>query len=427
MSLTFLLAGLCSPAFAADEAEVLVVGVHVAGLTPAASSAAADSLAAALDGTGKVDALPPIEVSRRIAGRESLILDTYALGVGRDRLRKGRLLYEGAQPDQAIPELEDAVKALTTGLSVSTDARDVHEGLMLLGMSYVGMGNEEAARRAFRRSAVLDPNRELNEVSYPPDVVALFNEAREEARGEAPGELSVTSDRDAQVWVDGRNVGKTPQIYIKLLPGEHFVLVRDDLGQSVFQTFVVVSGDSRKMDAGAAVRSLGVAATDVSARSRQARDLYRAVGQYVGTTAVLLAGTTADGQVAVQLYSPASGNFSRALTGESGSDPVAALVELAPTVAGYLGETGDIRADRVGSQILALDVGANDVLAGLLLNPPAPEQLVVAGPKGPRWYVWAGAGALVAGGGATAAVLVLTQTGDTVDPNQGAIEFGPIP
>ena len=52
---------------------------------------------------------------------------------------------------------------------------------------------------------------------------------------------------------------------------------------------------------------------------------------------------------------------------------------------------------------------------------------MVAGPKGPRWYVWAGAGALVAGGGATAAVLVLTQTGDTVDPNQGAIEFGPIP
>ncbi len=427
MSFLLLLAGLCSSALAADEAEVLVVGVHVAGLTPAASAAAADSLAAALDATGKVDALPPIEVSRRIAGRESLILDTYALGVGRDRLRKGRLLYEGAQPDQAIPELEDAVKALTAGLSVSTDARDVHEGLMLLGMSYVGMGNEEAARRAFRRSAVLDPTRELNEVSYPPDVVALFNEARAEAQTEAPGELSVTANRDAQVWVDGRNVGKTPQIYLKLLPGEHFVLVRDDLGQSVFQTFVVTSGESRKLDAGAAARSLGVAAADPSARSRQTRDLYRAVGQYVGTTAVLLAGTTSDGQVAVQLYSPASGNFSRALTGESGADPVTALVELAPTVAGYLGETGDIRADRVGSQILPLDVGANDVLAGLLLNPPAPDQLVVEVPKGPRWYVWAGAGALVAGGGATAAVLVLTQTGDAVDANQGTIEFGPIP
>ncbi len=427
MSLLLLIAGLSASALAADGAELLVVGVHVPGLKPADSAAAADKMAAALDATGKADALPPIEVSRRIAGRETLILDTYALGVGRDRLRKGRVLYEGAQPDQAIPELDEAVKLLTAGLSVSTDARDVHEALMVLGMSYVGMGNEEAARRTFRRSAVLDPTRELNEVSYPPDVVALFNEARTEAQAEEPAEISVTASRDAQVWIDGRNIGKTPQVYVKLPPGEHYVLVRDDLGNSVFETFTASSGDARKLDATLDERSLGDAAAEPAARSRQTRDLYRAVGQYVGTTAVVVAGSTGTGQVAVQLYSPASGSFSRALTGEAGDDPVAALVDLVPTLASYLSDTGDIRADRVGSQILSLDVGSNDVLSGLLLDPPDPEKLVVEVQKGPRWYVWAGAGALVAGGGVTAAALILNQPGAAVDPNQGTIEFGPIP
>lgn len=427
MSTLLLLAGLGSIAYAADGVEVLVVGVHVPGLSDAAGPDAADQLAAALDATGKVDALPPIEVSRRIAGREPLILDTYALGAGRDRLRKGRLLYEGAQPDQAIPELEEAVKALTGGLGVSTDVRDVHEGLMLLGMSYVGMGNEEAARRAFRRSVVLDPARELNEVNYPPDVVALFDEARKEAQAETPAEISVTASAEAQVYVDGRNLGTTPQINLRLPPGEHFVLVRDPTGRSVFQSFTVAPGETRKVDAVLDRVSLGEAAVDPAGRSRQTRDLYKAVGQYVGTTAVVLAGTTGKDQVAVQLYSPASGNFSRALTGEAGSDPVSAIVELAPALASYLGETGDIRADRVGSQILSLDVGANPVLAGLLLDPPKPEALVAAAPRGPRWYVWAGAGVLVAGGGATAAALLLTQTPDTPDPNQGTIEFGPIP
>jgi len=427
MSSLLLLAGLTSYALAADVPEVLVVGVHLPGLSSSAAAEAARTLTEALDATGKVDAVPPAEVSARIAGRESLILTTYALGPGRDRLQKGRLLYEGAQPDQAIPELEEAVRLLAGGFEVATDPREVHEALMLLGMSHVGLGNDAAAREAFARSASWDPGRRIDAVNYPPDVVALFDEVKAEIAARPPASLGVSASEEARVWVDGREVGTTPVSTLSLPPGQHALLVRAADGTSVFQTIELREGVSRTVTANLSTRSLGTAAADSAGRSRQTRDLYRGVGAYAGTTVVALAGAVGPDQVAVQLYSPASGNFSRALTGDAGNDPAAAIADLAPALAGYVAENGDIRTDRVSPQVIALDVSDNDVLAGLLFEPPEPGREVVEVTRGPKWYVWAGAGALVAGG-ATAATVLLLQPGDEPeDPNQGTIEFGPIP
>ncbi|MFN7142908.1 MAG: hypothetical protein ACK4YP_03970, partial [Myxococcota bacterium] len=149
--------------------------------------------------------------------------------------------------------------------------------------------------------------------------------------------------------------------------------------------------------------------------------------QYTDWVPVLLAGVTGNGQVALQIYAPASGNFSRALTADAGDDALGALVDLVPAAVAYLQENGDIKSDRVSPQVVPLDVASNDVLAEMIFEPRAPRAAVAEAvpttKKGVPWYVWAGIGAVAAGGGATAAVLLSQDTaGDA-----GTITFGPPP
>lgn len=414
------------PAYA-EGPEIVVVGVHVP--EQADGAGVAERLAQAVDDTRKADGLAPAEVSKRIAGREALILDTYALGPGRERLKEGKVLYDRAQPDQAIPVLSDAVKLLANGLAVSTDARDLHEALMTLGLAQVGLGEEDPARQTFRRSAVLDPARQLDAVRYPPDVISMFNAVRQEAQAAPAAGVSITASVPAKVWVDGRPVGDAPQKNLELSPGEHYILVRAPSGASLFRDLTLASGQQESISATLDQRSIGVVAEDAPGRTRQTRDLYRGLGAYTDNALVLLAGSLPDGKVGVQLYAPSSGNFSRPLTADAGGDPTGSLLDLVPTMVGYIGDNGDIRADRVSSQVLALDVGANDVLSGMLFEPPEPQATVSDDRRGVPWYVWAGVGAVVAGGGATATALLLSDNGGTepsVNEN-GTIEFGPIP
>lgn len=404
--------------------ELVVVGIHAPGLTGAPAEEAARRLADALDATGKVDGLAPDEVRGRIAGRETLIVDTFALGPGRDALREGKVLYDRAQPDQAIPVLEQAAGQLAAGLAASTDVRDLHDALTLLGLAHAGLGNEAAARAAFRRSVTLDPSRQLDPVNYPPQIVALYAEVRAGAVKEAPARLSVSAPAGSTMWVDGR---QTPPGELTMVPGEHYVLLRGPDGASAFEAVTLGAGQRRDLAVTLAPRAIGRPAADAAGRSRQTRDLYRSIGQYTDRDPVLLAGVTGNGQVALQIYAPASGNFSRALTADAGNDAMGALVDLVPAAVAFLQENGDIKSDRVSPQVVPLDVSSNDVLAEMIFEPRAPRAAVAEGApstkKGVPWYVWAGIGAVAAGGGATAAVLLSQDTaGDA-----GTITFGPIP
>lgn len=418
---------LCGGVFAAGPVvpQVVVVGLHVPGRVGELPGDDAERLTRVLDATGRVDALAPAEVGRRIAGREALILDDYALGPGRAKLKEGRVLYDRALPDQAIPALESAARLLSAGLAQSADARELHEALTLLGMAQVGAGDEAAARAAFRRSATLDPARQLDTVNYPPRVIELFDAVRREVAQVSPGHVAVTASAQATVFVDGREIGPAPNADIPLVAGEHFVLVRGEGGAAHFQAVTLQPGGRASVDAILRAGGVGEASADASGRGRQTRDLYASVGRYTDRAVVLLGGLTPSGQVALQLYSPGSGNFSRALTAEAGDDPVGALIDLAPAVVGYLNENGELRADRVSTQIIALDVSTNPVLAGLLYEPGA-AQVATVSRKGVKWYVWAGVGLAAAGGGATAAILAgNASAADPESTDHGTITLHP--
>jgi hypothetical protein len=186
-------------------------------------------------------------------------------------------------------------------------------------------------------------------------------------------------------------------------------------------------------------RGVGAAAEGNAARSKQVKDLYKALGAHVGAGLVVLAGVTAPGQVAAQLYAPATGNFSKVLTGDDGGDPVAAICDLAPALVAYVNESGEIRADRVSPQVAPLDISTNDVLADLLygnLEKPEPVASVAPPrPRGPPWWAFAAIGGAVVAGGGVAAAVLLTPNGSGGDDgnepdtetDQGTIVFGPVP
>lgn len=406
--------------------EVAVVGLHVDATNPTEADRAADALGEALSATGKVKALSPDTVGRRIAGTEPYILSAFALGGARDRMKEAQLLYDRAELDQVVPVLEDAVGRFTAGLGYTADNRELRDALVLQGMALLGMGSEDSAKEAFRRAVTLDPSAELDPVNHSPTVVEVYEAVRQDVRSQPPALLAVNASVPATVFVDGEEIGEAPQRDIRLPPGEHYLLVRSKDGGSSFSIFNAEPDE--KIDRNVLVerRGLGDPATDASGRSRQTRDIYKALGEYSKGALLVLGGSTPTG-VAIQLYSPTSGNFSRALTAEPGDDPVAALCDLAPALVAYIGENGDIRADKVSPQVVALDIGSNDTLARLIFEEKEPEKVYVARPEkaGVPWWVWAGGGAVVAGGGVALALVLATP--EAPDPNQGTVTFGPVP
>jgi tetratricopeptide (TPR) repeat protein len=414
-----LLLGWAGPAGAARRPEVAVVGVHLPGVDEAAGAAAVATLGAALEDGGVVDALDLDALRQRLAGREPLVLDMAFLGPGRARLDEGRVLYDRADFEGAVPVLEEAVAALEDGSQGATDLKNLLDALLVLGLARLGMGDEDGARAAFQRFAALDPARQLDPVNHPPKVVARFDAARAEVMAQPRATLDIEAPEGAVLYLDGLRLTERRA---QVPPGEHFLTVEVGDGRRQADRLRLEPGQKLRWTADGAQRTLAVAAEGAAARAEQTSQLYKALGNYTGTGLVLLAGQDADGRLALQLFEPRTGTFSKAVQGEAGADPVAELADLMPVLTGYLrAEDGGLRPDRVSRGVASLDIAANALLADLLLD-PAPVTVTQVERRGPPWYVWAGVGALAAGG-ATAAVVALTggddpQPGETITETQ---------
>ncbi len=413
---------------AAALPELAVVGLHVEGVDAQRARQAIATLEASLTDDGRVTVVPPAEVARRIEGRESLIVGDAFLGQARGLLDEGRVLYERASPDQAIPVLEEAVRAFNAAMAYTTENRSLIEALLLLGFANLVMGEEDTARRAFGRVVLMDPSRVLDEINYAPRIVNFYADVREDVLSDGYGEIEVVTPLPgAEVYVDGRRVGLTPMVVEQLPVGRHFLGVVGADGYRNFGVIDIQPGQRGSARVALEDRDLAKPAEDARGRARQTEDLYRSLGQYLETDAILLAGMDETGELGLQIYACHTGAFSKLLHTDPGDDPYEAAADLAPALAGYLTSMGDIRPDRVSPTVLSLDVSSNALLAELLLD-PQPKWEVVGGGDGDdierksRWYLWAGAG-VVAAGGATAATLLLADGGPGADQGTIVVEI----
>jgi tetratricopeptide (TPR) repeat protein len=409
---------------AAKLPEIGLVGVHVDGLSTEDGEAASQRIGEALEMTGKVEWVEPQAVSGRLRGRESLVLEDWALKEGRAALEEGRLLYERAEPDAAIPVLDGAVDDLLAGVSITGQTDSLIEAYLVLGLAHTGMGQADEATEAFAQAAVLDPTRELDPISYPPDVIASYATVRDQVVARGSGGLEIRGEDGASVLIDGRDAGVLPLSVSDLTIGTHYVLVEADGGRRDFHTVVIQADQRAKVLADLSDRSLGEPASTGRGRAQQTKQLYSALGSYAQTDLILIAGSV-DSEVAVALYSTRTGNFSRAMKAPGGSDPVQSIVDLVPAVGSFVTETGDIRPDAVAISVPALDIASNAVLTQLLLDPrdDVPIQVIE---DGPRWgAIASGVGALAAVGAGFGVWYALRDSGEPTD--QGTIVFGPIP
>ena len=228
LALTALLLHVAGPVQAASLPEVALVGLHVTGTDAQQAHRELEALATALEQTGRVQVVRPEEVARRIDGREGIIMSEAFLGPARDLLEEGPVLYERADPDQAIPVLEEAVAEFNDTMAYTTENRSLIESLLTLGFAYMVVGEEERARSAFSRVAQLDPGRELDPVNYAPRIVDFYSQVRGEVLQRGSGSLEVLSPQPgAEVFIGGASQGKTPLQIVGLAAGPpHAAVIR---------------------------------------------------------------------------------------------------------------------------------------------------------------------------------------------------------
>lgn len=382
------LALLALPAFAAEVPTVAVVGIHQAELDEAAQAAAAAGLAAAIEGTGRFDALLPDEVAAAIRGREKVILEEALLGSARASLTNGRNAYNQASFQDAVAALELAIEAFRRGIAATNTTEELWEAWVVLGTSKLQLDepDEAGAKDAFRNALALSPSKPLNPALYPPFVVEAFDAVKAESEASV-FTLQAFTDGPAKVWVDGVERGQAPATVDGLLPGEHHVVARGEGTQGY--TRVVVP----PLEAGAEpaprseqarlslkAPSLGEASTSTAGRSGQIDALYNSLGNRAeGVDLVLLAGV--DGSLLhLQLLDPDTDLFSKAMEIPFADRADDEAIQTVPLLMNVVGKDGSFTA--TAATAAPLSVGTNAELALLLTQPRAPAPVVGGGGGG---------------------------------------------
>ena len=399
-----------SVAHAQRMTEIVVVGTHLSLEGKHDSSALLK--AARMPGLTVVGA---DEVKDRLGGRGSRIVDEALRARGVALLSEGKVLFDHADLEAAKDRIAASVTALEQAMAGSSDGRLLVDALLVQGNLGLSMGDPSVARRAFKRVVLMDPVRELDSVHYPPKVVALFNDVRDEVRRVPVGSIQVkTMDPLATVHIDGRYQGIGSQTIADLPPGNHHVLVMGASGRQSYAAVEVRPGKKILFSAPLETFFVGFAGKHEEEREAQTSQLYRAFGAQVTEGLVLIAGETGVDEVGVQFYESRTNTFSKILRVESVGDAMASVLTLVPQLEQYLADEGGLSPRAVGSEVLALDIGTNQELAVLLLGPEKPEWVeMVSGPaefvpvssQSVPWAVWAGAGGMVVA--ATAVALFL--------------------
>jgi hypothetical protein len=410
-----------------DRVEIGVAGAHLPGASEAEVEAFTERLADALEATGRFKVVRPDELARRLQGRQELVLSDFALARGKEWLDEGRVLSGRFLFDQSIPLLQRATQGLSETVALTGEVGLLADAWLELGLAHAGNGQVDFARTAFEEVAILQPDRLLNPVDHAPKNVALYQEARGAVLGRPTASLRVEVEGEGafQVEVDGKDLGPAPVFVSDLPAGRHYLRVLGEGALRNHGSLVLREGEERLIQVEPQKGTLGDTAESPAGRARQVRALYIALGRYAETPLVLVAGKSTDGAWVLFLHGVESGQFSQALSIQGTGDPTA-LLPLVPALEGTLSDSSGLRMDRVSSDVPSLDVNANPVLTTLLLEPVATEPGLLPGQAAgaPRWVVWAGAGALAAGG--VVAVGVALNAGEK-EPEGGTVVLGPIP
>ncbi len=365
------------PVGAAERPSVAVVGVHGGeGQDDAALRRLAGDLALGFRSAGTFEVLDGEALQGRLAPERDRILDAVFIEPARKLFESGRVLYENAQFDRAIESLHRAVGTLEAGAPFLRDGRLPAEIQLYLGLAYATTNQTDLALEAFTEVVRLDPDHLLDEDEFPPKIVSLFDEVRQEILGLERGTISVARP-GARVWVDGRHLGVGPLVSPGLPPGFHTIAIDGAAEGRAFVEGTLAPGQRLEVNPSLLRPTLASAAGDPweGGRSPLTRLLYESVGRASGAQLVAVAGFDPDGNIRVALWSTRNNTVSAAVSGSLGASPSersAFVGQLVERLCLYADAAGVLKPDRVASDAPPVRLGSNPVLNDLLFGTPSP-------------------------------------------------------
>ena len=359
-----------TPVLADGRPSVAVVGVHGDGSQTDEDLEAITKDIVAGFKTAGFEVIHGPELRNRLASARESVVDKVYLEPVRSSFDEGRILYEKAQPDEAIVALSRAEAQLEGAEEFLRDPRLTVGVQLYLGLCHISLGHEDAARRAFAEVIRMDPDRVLDTLDYPPRIVDLFDEVRAGVLSRKGGALAVEvfdGTMGARVFVDGRMVGTTPAVISGLPPGFHTVLVDGGEAGRWFSELTLSEGETRPITVELQARGLaqGDQRNFEDARSGVTRRLYRELAVATGADLVAVAAFDQAGDFRAGLYSGRSGTFSISATASLSAAPgarAAFVRQLVERIALYSDSGGSIKAERVHAETIPLVAGGNPLL-----------------------------------------------------------------
>jgi hypothetical protein len=167
-------------------------------------------------------------VDPELALEQFRISDAQAICRGADELEaKGRLLYENLETDDSLKELSRALGAYWKCPAYIGDGATYIETLQYLGGVLILKGDRQQGLEMFRRAVLFSPLSRMSSQTFPPDMVAVYRQARAEIERLPKGAVNVVSTPPgAEIFVDGRFSGITPRTIDGLIAGDHFITLK---------------------------------------------------------------------------------------------------------------------------------------------------------------------------------------------------------
>lgn len=162
-----------------------------------------------------------------LEGADDPRLDTYNQALR--LLERGKSQYDNLELDPALDDLTRAVETFEKAAGRLGDGEKYMETLLYLGASYILSGDNERGRSAFRRVAMYDKRRNLDPKVFPPSMIEIFNNVKQEVAAGPVGTVMVKSTpKAAEVYLNAVYKGITPVSLVKVPEGTHFVRVEKD-------------------------------------------------------------------------------------------------------------------------------------------------------------------------------------------------------
>lgn len=419
VALSAVLLGLPAVALAKDKPTIAIVGVHDEALDPARQREAVATLTDVISSERRFEIRTPDDVSRMIAGREGVVLAEAYLTGGRRLLEDGRTLHDQAQPEEAIPVLEQAIQSLVDAMPASDATRELWEAHLYLGACHQELGRDADATAAWRTAVALNPDRQPDAARIAPPIVQGYEDTKLDAL-KTTGALSVKASGAASVVVNGVDRGTSPVKLDDLPVGPVHIRAKANNGAVAYKAAEVFKDTTASVELELGEPRLPPAGTTRFSRIRAATDLYKTLGKQAPVDLILLVGGR-EGQATVQLYAPPADAFSNPLEVSYEGDVIDEVAEALPGLLDVVTDEGRLPSIATTPTAAPLDPADNRMLAGMLLDP---QPLAPPAPSGRRTgaFVAGGVGALLVGGAVTG---VLLATGG--DGNRGTIIVGPVP